>query len=559
MGARVVRRVAGAVHPDVEVIDPPAGIHVDWNVGVVLRDGITLRVNVFRPQATVSDGARVPVIMSAHPYNKDAIPANTRSGRGLNKQYHIIGQPAPVRFSSWTSWEAPDPGFWVPRGYAVVNVDLRGGGTSEGRGRLFSDEEADDYAQVIEWAGTRDFSTGKVGLNGVSYLAISQYKVAALSPAHLAAICPWEGFSDLYRDFARPGGVLENGFSVIWSTLTARAARIDGDLRRELRSRPIRDAWYESLTPRLQDITVPALVCGSFSDHNLHTRGSFEAFRRIGSPNKWLYTHRDGKWSHYYSQEAKQVQGQFFDWALKDADNGWAQRRAVRLAIHEIGSAPSEVRHETDWPPADLTWTSLHLDLARGILTDEDLPAAAASTRLATRRETVTLDWMVPRDLDLLGGMALRVWLQTDRSQDVHLFAGVRKFHDGREVTSEGSFGFGGDMVTHGWQRPAFRDLDSQLSSRWQPVHTFAREQPLAPGEIVPVDVALLPQATRFRAGDIVRLELRGDWPYPRNPVTGQFPSAYRPSAKGHLIVYSGGEYDSHLLVGTRPAGDPTG
>ena len=554
MGARVVRRVAGAVHPDVEVIDPPAGIHVDWNVGVVLRDGITLRVNVFRPQATVSDGARVPVIMSAHPYNKDAIPANTRSGRGLNKQYHIIGQPAPVRFSSWTSWEAPDPGFWVPRGYAVVNVDLRGGGTSQGRDRLFSDQEADDYAQVIEWAGTQGWSTGKVGLNGVSYLAISQYKVAALSPPHLAAICPWEGFSDLYRDFARPGGVLENGFSVIWSTLTARAARIDGDLRRELRSRPIRDAWYESLTPRLEDITVPALVCGSFSDHNLHTRGSFEAFRRISSPNKWLYTHRDGKWSHYYSDEAKQTQAQFFDWALKDADNGWADRAGVRLAIHEIGSTPAEVRHETDWPPTDLTPTPLHLDLARGTLTDGDPPAVAASARLATRRGALSLDWVVPRDLDLIGPMALRVWLEADRCQDVHLFAGVRKFRGGREVTFEGSFGFPGDMVTHGWQRPAFRELDAQRSSPWQPVHTFVREQPPAPGEIVPVDVALLPQATRFRAGDIVRLELRGHWPYPRNPITGQFPCAYRPSAKGHLIAHSGGEYDSHLLVGTRTA-----
>ena len=48
--AWVVRRVAGAVHPDVEVIDPPAGVHVDWHVPIVLRDGITLRVNVFRPQ-----------------------------------------------------------------------------------------------------------------------------------------------------------------------------------------------------------------------------------------------------------------------------------------------------------------------------------------------------------------------------------------------------------------------------------------------------------------------------------------------------------------------------
>jgi hypothetical protein len=72
---------------------------------VLVRDGATLRVNVFRP----SSGQPVPVIMSAHPYGKDRIPARTRSGRGLNVQYRIIPQPQPVEFSEWTSWEAPDP------------------------------------------------------------------------------------------------------------------------------------------------------------------------------------------------------------------------------------------------------------------------------------------------------------------------------------------------------------------------------------------------------------------------------------------------------------------
>jgi putative CocE/NonD family hydrolase len=64
----------------------------------------------------------------------------------------------------------------VPNGSAVFNADLRGGGTSEGTGVLFSDGEADDYHDLIEWVGTQPCSDGKVGLCGVSYLAISQYK-----------------------------------------------------------------------------------------------------------------------------------------------------------------------------------------------------------------------------------------------------------------------------------------------------------------------------------------------------------------------------------------------
>jgi putative CocE/NonD family hydrolase len=71
-----------------------------------------------------------------------------------------------------------------------------------------------NYYDLIEWAGMQSWSSGLVGLDGVSYLAISQYKVAALKPPSLAAICPWEGLSDLYRDFAYPGGVREDGFSI---------------------------------------------------------------------------------------------------------------------------------------------------------------------------------------------------------------------------------------------------------------------------------------------------------------------------------------------------------
>jgi putative CocE/NonD family hydrolase len=58
-------------------------------------------------------------------------------------------------------------------GYAVVKADLRGGGPSDGVGALFSDAEAEDYYDLIEWVGTQEWSSGRVGLDGVSYLAVS--------------------------------------------------------------------------------------------------------------------------------------------------------------------------------------------------------------------------------------------------------------------------------------------------------------------------------------------------------------------------------------------------
>jgi uncharacterized protein len=54
----------------------------------------------------------------------------------------------------------------------VVNVDLRGFGASDAIGTFLSDQEAAEYAEVIEWTGVQPSSTGKRGLIGVSYLAI---------------------------------------------------------------------------------------------------------------------------------------------------------------------------------------------------------------------------------------------------------------------------------------------------------------------------------------------------------------------------------------------------
>jgi uncharacterized protein len=531
----------------VEVTPPPDDIMTEWNVPVVLRDGVTLRVNVFRP----ATDEPVPVIMSAHPYGKDKIPVNGRKGRGLNIQYRMLPQPHPLRISAWTGWEAPDPAIWVPRGYAVVNADMRGGGTSEGVGHFFSDEEALDYAELIGWAGRQTWCSGKVGLDGVSYLAISQYKVAALRPGHLAAICPWEGLSDPYRDWIYPGGVRENGFSLLWAWMTRRSDRVAINLAQALDDHTERDQFYEDLTPDLPAISAPMLVCGSFSDHNLHTRGSFEAYRQSGSSQKWLYTHRSGKWSHYYGSDATETQAAFFDHFLRGVDNGWDQRPAVRLAIHDSGPDPVDIMHEDAWPPADLTWPRLYLS-PNGLL---DEPGPASTVSYTNKGAGAAFEWTLPADLDLIGPMALRLYLSAIGNDDPCVFVAVHKVHDGIVDRFEGSFGFNGDAVTTGWQRAAFRELDEQLSGPYRPVHTFRKAEPLRAGEIIPVDIELREQATRFRAGDKLRLEVRGHWHFPRNPVTGQFPCGYRTSKRGSCVIHTGPDAPSALLLGHRPAG----
>jgi hypothetical protein len=156
------------------------------------------------------------------------------------------------------------------------------------------------------------------------------------------------------------------------------------------------------------------------------------------------------------------------------------------------------------------------------------------------------------RDIDVIGPMALRLWIKAQDASDLVLFAGIRKFRAGAEVTFEGSYGFSGDMVSKGWQRAAHREIDDHLSTPAQPVHTHVRAEPLAEGEIARIDIALRQHATRFLKGDILQLDLRGNWHFPRDPLFGQFPAFYAPSPKGNWILLSGGGYDSHLLLGSR-------
>jgi putative CocE/NonD family hydrolase len=139
-----------------------------------MRDGVTLRVNVYRPPGR----GPFPVILSAHPYGKDALPRRTVSGYRTNFQFRVMNQPTAFPISSETGWEAPDPVRWTQAGYVVINADLRGAGTSEGIGSMFTDTEARDVFDLIEWAGTQSWSNGRVGMLGVSYLAITQYKAA---------------------------------------------------------------------------------------------------------------------------------------------------------------------------------------------------------------------------------------------------------------------------------------------------------------------------------------------------------------------------------------------
>lgn len=542
-------RRRAALHPPITVYPMGPDVTKDEDVEVRMRDGVVLRLNLFRPAGE----AQVPVILSAHPYGKDRVPTRTRGGWSVNKQFRIMNQPEPLQISDQTSWEAPDPVWWAQQGYAVINLDTRGGGRSDGRGDVLSDQEADDISQVISWAANQPWSTGRVGMLGVSYLALSQYKVTALNPPALKAICPWEGFTDAYRDFFTPGGVVEDGFARVWLFMTKRLTRLNTDRAAERRKHPLRDAWWDALTPDLSKIKVPMLVCTSFSDANLHSTGSMRAFQQTGSTERHAYAHRGPKWATFYGEPARGAQLAFFDRHLRELDV--TPLPPVRLEIRDRADHVVEVRDEQEWPLARTTWRPLHLRADGGLSEQPD--GTGGDVTFDLRRTAAAFDYRFAEDTELSGPMTLRLQVAVAGNDDPRLFVGVEKWSNGAPVPFNGSYGYGRDRVVQGRLRLALRELDLERSRPHQPEHTFRTVQPLRDNEQIEVIIPLSSSATLFHAGEGLRLLVAGRYLQPRNPLFGHFPTHYQPSGKGKATILCSGNPPSTLEIPVIPPREP--
>ena len=313
------------------------------------------------------------------------------------------------------------------------------------------------------------------------------------------------------------------------------------------RRHSLRDGWWQSQVPDLKKVAVPALICGSFSDNNLHSRGSFRGFEHISSPEKFLYTHRGGKWAIFYSPEAGAAQLAFFDRYLRGRDIPALPR--VRLEVRESRDVITSVREEDSWPLERTEWTALYLT-GTGLAAAP--PTAAGQITFATRSHGARFDWAVPADTEITGPMALRLFVEAHDADDVDLFAGVEKWRGNTYVPFEGSYGFGRDRITTGWLKASLRELD-QPSRPYEPVPAFTHRQPLAAGQVVQADIALGPSATLFRAGERLRLVVAGRWLWPRSPLTGQFPAAYERAPKGRCTLHWGPHHQARLLFPVIP------
>jgi putative CocE/NonD family hydrolase len=258
-----------------------------------MDDGVRLGATVTFPSrnGTAPAPGRFPVVFSMTPYGRDG----------------VCGCSDQTEFPS--------------RGIVSAVVDVRGTGGSEGNldGNYFSPREQRDGYDLVEWFAHQHWSTGRVAMQGGSYLGITQYLTAEMQPPGLVAIAPEVALSDIYRDaytydgipdfffdtqynavqggpglasgnVGEPGasnsGVDTNPVDALDALLTTTSAKQaqagSRPVALDYLARPNDDAWYHARSPfyRVNRITVPVFIIDGWRD-GAFVRGDFEMYQHL--------------------------------------------------------------------------------------------------------------------------------------------------------------------------------------------------------------------------------------------------------------------------------------
>ncbi len=337
-------------------------IKIDFNQRVVMRDGVELSADVYRPDAP----GKFPVILSRTPYTKTSA-------------YEIVKN-------------------FVPHGYVWVAMDVRGRGDSDGNFVPYRHDAIDGY-DAIEWCARRPWSTGKVATIGGSYNGATQWLTAVTQPPHLTAMVVMVTPSDPFVEFPTglplpldiswvhltSGHLLQNMNAVDWAKLMWHLPLYTMD---EAAGRPSK-AWKDDIDhPQLgpyweplryqnkyERVKVPILhISGWYDDEQVGTPLNFIGMTAKSQPAAVRAAQKllIGPWPHAVNSVSKlgevdfgptakiDMQGlwlRWFDHWLKGIDNGIMKEPPVR--IFEMGA--DKWVNENEWPMARTQYTKYFL------------------------------------------------------------------------------------------------------------------------------------------------------------------------------------------------------
>ena len=518
---------------DQRVYEAADGIVCDQDVPVKMRDGCKLYCDIYRPK---DESRKIPVILSWSWFGK-------RPGDGMS-EWQIMGVP-PGTVSKCTKFESADPLYWCYQGYAVANVDIRGSGHAEGDVHIFTHQDAQDGYDFIEWIAQQYWCNGNVGMFGNSAVAIHQYHIAQTQPPHLACIAPWESSTDIYRESLYEGGIPALSFNeFIVGSVTGNGG-VDDQVAMA-RKYPFMNGYWRDKIPDFSKIRIPVYATAGMS--HFHLRGTINAFRKIRTRKKWIRMHRDFEWADTYNPDNLEDLKRFYDRYLKDIYNGWELTPRVRLDVMDAYDCDYQLkRPEKSFPIERTVYTRYYLDAER--MTMHNNPVSVESkVSYDAKTEEAVFDMEFTEDTELTGYMFLRLFVEADGHDDMDMFINIQKADkDGNWIPwsalDEPHPGAWGKI------RVSRRELDTELSTDFNPVMAHNREFKLSKGEIASCDIEIVPSCRIWHKGEKLRVQIagryiRGDW---FEPLT------WDADNRGRHIIHTGGQYESFIQVPVIP------
>lgn len=527
----------------------------EQDVEIVLRDGTKIYADVYRPVTdepvpailawgpagkrgrNLATGLPMPMPpMMGNPDGKAPPPPPPKGGGGMPDNSELSGLQA---------HGGQDPAIWVQYGYAIVNADPRGIFASEGDIQYFGTTDSQDGYDTIEWIASQPWCSGKVAMSGDHWYAIEQWFIAARQPPHLCAIAPAEGHGNFYVDETVRGGIPRFDESARTRSYSTHNGRIE-DICEMAKRYPLFNEYWADKKADFSKISIPAYVTASWTQ-TYHSRGAFEGFNSIASEDKWLRVHDIGEFIDFRKPENIQDLKKFFDYFLKDIDNGWENTPRVRLATLDPGGENLTNRARSSFPQENQTVRKVYLHADGTMKPENAVDAAQVAYTADDSKSTAVFTMTFTEETEITGFLKLKLWVEAQGSDDADIFVRMFKLDENGEKL----FATKGNKYSgpNGRLRASHRALDKEKSTELEPVHLHTREDMLSPGEIVPLEIGIWPTSLRFHPGQKLMVQIAGF----EVAVDHGGDALIETRNKGTHILHMGGEYDSCLYYPSVP------